>query len=58
MIAMEDQVAAMEDSMTVDWAANLALLGISREFSVEYGLGWVFQWVWIVFGLDLPMGLS
>ena len=45
---MEDPVAAMED-MTIadqaaaDWVADPALLDISREFSVEYGLGWVFR---------------
>ena len=35
----------------VDQVADPAPLGISREFSFEYGLGWVFQWVWTVFGL-------
>ncbi|KAK9988269.1 hypothetical protein SO802_028508 [Lithocarpus litseifolius] len=25
---------------------DLAPLGFSHEFSVEYGLGWVFRWVW------------
>ena len=49
---MEDPVATMEDPttanravvMATDQAANLAPLGISREFSIEYGLGWVFRW--------------
>ena len=52
----------MEDPTTADptvaEAVDLAPLGISSEFSVEYGLGWVFQWVWTVFGLGLPVGLS
>ena len=50
---MEDPVAAMEEptaadraaTMAADWAVDLASLGISRGFSVEYGLGWVFRWV-------------
>ena len=49
---MEDSAVAMEDPMAADWAATVAAdqaanptsLGISREFSVEYGLGWVFRW--------------
>ena len=48
---MEDPVAAMKDLTAADQAADPAPLGISREFSVEYGLGWVFRWVWTVFGL-------
>ena len=50
---MEDPTATMEDHRAVAMAADPAPLGISHEFSVEYGLCWVFQWVWIVFGLDL-----
>ena len=63
---MEDLAAAMKDPTVADWvaseatdpAADLAPLGISREFSIEYGLGWVFWWAWTVFGLGLPVGLS
>ena len=43
--------ATVEDSMVVDRVADPASLGFSCEFSIEYGLGWVFWWVWIVFGL-------
>ena len=50
---MKNPVAAMEDHRAVEVAADPALLGISHEFSVEYGLGWVFRWVWTVFGLGL-----
>ena len=47
---MEDLVATMEDPMAADWAAVVAAgraanpgpLGFSCEFSVKYGLGWVF----------------
>ena len=54
---MEDPTVAMEDPTAADRAAavaadratDLAPLGISREFSVKYGLGWV----WTVFGLGL-----
>ena len=38
-------------SGAADQVANLTPLGISCEFSVEYGLGWVFRWVWTIFGL-------
>ena len=48
----------MEDHWAVAVAADLALLGISHEFFVEYGLGWVFQWVWTVFGLGLPVSFD
>ena len=41
------------DQAAADWVADPALLDISREFSVEYGLGWVFRQVWTVFGLGL-----
>ena len=66
MAAMEDltaadwaaAMAADWAAMAADWAADPASLGISREFSIEYGLGKVFQWVWTTFGLGLPMGLS
>ena len=40
-------------AVAVDPAADPAPLGFSRKFSVEYGLGWVFWWVWTVFGLGL-----
>nr|POE74895.1 hypothetical protein CFP56_22093 [Quercus suber] len=50
---MEDPAAAMEDHRAAAVAADLASLGISCEFSIEYGLGWVFRWGWIVFGLGL-----
>ena len=63
---MEDPAVVMEDPTATDRAAveavdpavDPALLGISHEFSIEYGLGWVFQWVCTVFGLGLPVGLS
>ena len=38
MAAMEDMTIA--DQAAADWVADPALLDISREFSVEYGLGW------------------
>ena len=58
---MEDPVATMEDltiadqaaAVAANWVADPASLDISREFSVEYGLGWVFRQVWTVFGLGL-----
>ncbi|KAK7817056.1 putative lrr receptor-like serine/threonine-protein kinase [Quercus suber] len=60
---MEDLVAAMEDLTAADQAAVVAAdraidpapLGTSREFSVEYGLGWVFWWVWTIFGLGFSV---
>ena len=63
---MEDPVAAMEDptatdqaaTMAADWAVDPASLGISRGFFVEYGLGWVFRWVWTVFGLGFLVGFD
>lgn len=55
---MEDPTATMEDHWAVAVAADLALLGISHEFFVEYGLGWVFQWIWTVFGLGLPVSFD
>ena len=66
MTAMEDLTIAMEDltaanrvvAMAADRAANLAPLGISCEFFVEYGLGWVFQWVWTVFRLSFPVSFD
>ena len=43
MAAMEDLTAADQvAAVATDWAANPIPLGISHEFSVEYGLGWVF----------------
>ena len=50
---MEDSAAAIKDPTT----ANRAPLGISHEFSIEYGLGWVFWWVWTIFGLGVPVSL-
>nr|POE82161.1 hypothetical protein CFP56_74138 [Quercus suber] len=46
---------AMEDlaDRATALVANPAPLGISREFFVEYGLGWVFRWGCTVFGLGL-----
>ena len=66
MTAMEDLTIAMEDltaanrvvAMAVDRAENLASLGISCELFVEYGLGWVFQWVWTVFRLSFPVSFD
>ena len=63
---MKDPAAAMEDPMVANWAATVAVdravdpapLGISREFSVEYGLGWVFRWVWTVFGLGFSVSFN
>ena len=55
---MEDPVAAMKDLTAADQAANPAPLGISRKFSIEYGLDWVFQWVWIVFRLGFPVSFD
>ena len=55
---MEDSVVAMEDPTTADRVADPVPLGISREFSVEYGSGWVFQWVWTVFGLGFPVSFD
>ena len=55
---MEDPAVAMEDHPTVAVAADPASLGISHEFSVEYGLGWGFWWGWTVFGLGLPMSFD
>ena len=62
MAAMEDPTAADQaaavaadraatNQVAVDRVANPTPLGISREFSFEYGLGWVFRWVWTVCGL-------
>ena len=45
----------MEDPTAVDRAVDPTSLGFSREFSVKYGLGWVFQWVWTIFGLGFSM---
>ena len=50
---MEDLAAAMEDYQMAAVAADSVPLGISREFSIEYGLGWVFRWGWTIFGLGL-----
>ena len=58
MTAMEDPMAAMEDHWAAAVAADTAPLGISHEFSVEYDLGWVFRWVWTVFGLGLLMSFD
>ena len=63
---MEDPTTAMEDLTTANqaatvatnWAADPAPLGISREFFIEYGLGWVVQWVWTVFGLGFPVSFD
>ena len=49
-----DRVAAV----AVDPAVDPAPLGFSRKFSVEYGLGWVFWWVWTVFGLGFLMSFD
>ena len=65
MTAMEDPAAVMEDPTAADQAATVAAdraadpapLGISCEFSVKYGLGWVFRWVWTVFGLGFPVSI-
>ena len=57
MTAMEDPAAAMEDYRTAAVAADPVPLGISHEFSIEYGLGWVFWWVWTIFGLGFPVSL-
>nr|POE74899.1 hypothetical protein CFP56_22097 [Quercus suber] len=54
---MEDLVATMKDHQAAAVAADPASLGISCEFSIEYGLGWVFQWGWIVFGLGLSVAV-
>ena len=59
MTTMEDPVATNRaGAVAADWAANPTPLGISHEFSVEYGLGWVFRWVWTIFGLGLLVCLS
>ena len=55
---MEDPVAAMKDHQVVAVAVDPAPLGISREFFVEYGLGWVFRWGWTIFGLGLPVSFD
>ena len=43
---MEDLAAAMEDPEAADRAADRA------------PLGWVFQWVWTVFGLGFPVSFN
>ena len=56
----------MEDPMAANWAAVVAAgraanpgpLGFSREFSVKYGLGWVFRWVWTVFGFGFSVSFN
>ena len=48
---MEDPVVAMEDPTAANRVADSAPLGFLREFSVEYDLGWVLQWVWTIFRL-------
>ena len=49
-----DQAAAL----VADQATNPTSSGFSCEFSVEYGLGWVFRWVWTVFGLGFPVSFD
>ena len=55
---MEDPTVAMEDYRTAAVAADPVPLGISCEFSIEYGLGWVFRWGWTIFGLGLPVSFD
>ena len=56
---MEDLTTANQAAtVATNWAADPAPLGISREFFVEYGLGWVVQWVWTVFGLGFPVSFD
>ena len=43
-------MAAMEDYRTAAVVADSVPLGISHEFSVEYGLGWVFGGVGLFLG--------
>ena len=45
-------------AVAVDPAVDPVPLGFSRKFSVEYDLGWVFWWVWTVFGLGFSMSFD
>ena len=66
MTIMEDPAITMEAPMAADRAAAMVAnraadptpLGISREFSIEYGLDLVFRWVWTVFGLGLSVSFD